>query len=98
MLEIARREPWILVANYGTAAAAIVLALFATTLGSPRTRFGLALITAALGGAIALGVLQQRSLEALEKQVIETVPSAFAGAGRRVFPAWRQIFANKGRR
>lgn len=38
-------------------------------------------------------MLQQRSLEALEKQVIETVPSAYAGAGRRVFPAWRQIDA-----
>ncbi|MFG1302023.1 hypothetical protein V5F49_19740 [Xanthobacter sp. V3C-3] len=38
-------------------------------------------------------VLQQRSLAALEQQVIETVPSAYAGAGRRVFPAWRQIDA-----
>lgn len=38
-------------------------------------------------------VLQQRSLEALEQQVIETVPATFAGAGRRVFPAWRQVDA-----
>ena len=38
-------------------------------------------------------VLQERSLEALEQQVIETVSSAFPGAGRRIFPAWRQIDA-----
>ncbi|MDI4664852.1 hypothetical protein K9U40_11000 [Xanthobacter autotrophicus] len=38
-------------------------------------------------------VLQERSLEALERQVIETVSSAFPGAGRRIFPAWRQIDA-----
>lgn len=36
-------------------------------------------------------LLQGRSLEALETQVIETVPPGFAGVGRRVFPAWRQI-------
>ena len=36
-------------------------------------------------------VLQERSLEALERQVIETVSTAFPGAGRRIFPAWRQI-------
>ncbi|MDI4658570.1 hypothetical protein [Xanthobacter autotrophicus] len=38
-------------------------------------------------------VLQERSLEALERQVIETVSPAFPGAGRRVFPAWRQVDA-----
>lgn len=36
-------------------------------------------------------VLQERSLDALEKQVIETVSPAYPGAGRRVFPAWRQV-------
>lgn len=36
-------------------------------------------------------VLQERSLEALEAQVLETVSDSFPGAGRRVFPAWRQI-------
>lgn len=35
-------------------------------------------------------LLQGRSLEALEKQIIETVPERFPGYGRRVFPAWRQ--------
>lgn len=35
-------------------------------------------------------VLQQRSLKALEDQVIETVPPGFPGVSRRVFPAWRQ--------
>lgn len=38
-------------------------------------------------------VLQERSLEALERQVIEDVSDVFPGAGRRVFPAWRQIDA-----
>ncbi|MFS8036866.1 hypothetical protein ACI7BZ_07875 [Xanthobacter sp. AM11] len=38
-------------------------------------------------------VLQERSLDALERQVIETVSTAFPGAGRRVFPAWRQMDA-----
>ncbi|MEP9355143.1 hypothetical protein ABLE93_16270 [Xanthobacter sp. KR7-65] len=38
-------------------------------------------------------VLQERSLEALEKQVIEEVPAGFPGAGRWVFPAWRQMDA-----
>lgn len=36
-------------------------------------------------------VLQERSLEALEAQVMEEVPQGLPGAGRRVFPAWRQI-------
>jgi len=36
-------------------------------------------------------VLQERSLEALEAQVIETVSQALPGAGRRIFPAWRQV-------
>lgn len=36
-------------------------------------------------------VLQERSLEALEAQVLETISHSFPGAGRRVFPAWRQI-------
>lgn len=36
-------------------------------------------------------VLQERSLDALEAQVIETVRTGFPGAGRRVFPAWRQM-------
>lgn len=36
-------------------------------------------------------VLQERSLDALESQVIETVRTGFPGAGRRVFPAWRQM-------
>lgn len=36
-------------------------------------------------------MLQERSLEALEQQVMEDVPESFPGAGRRVFPAWRQI-------
>ncbi|MFG1296937.1 hypothetical protein [Xanthobacter variabilis] len=35
-------------------------------------------------------MLQDRSLDALEKQIIETVPERFPGWGRRVFPAWRQ--------
>lgn len=35
-------------------------------------------------------ILQGRSLEALEQQIIEVVPERFPGAGRRVFPAWRQ--------
>lgn len=38
-------------------------------------------------------VLQERSLEALERQVIEEVSQAYPGAGRRVFPAWRQVDA-----
>lgn len=36
-------------------------------------------------------LLQGRSLETLERQVMETVPQGFAGAGRQVFPAWRQV-------
>lgn len=36
-------------------------------------------------------VLQERSLPALEAQVMETISGAFPGAGRRVFPAWRQV-------
>lgn len=36
-------------------------------------------------------MLQERSLEALEAQVMEEVPQGLPGAGRRVFPAWRQI-------
>ncbi|MBB6309266.1 polyhydroxyalkanoate depolymerase [Xanthobacter tagetidis] len=36
-------------------------------------------------------ILQDRSLDALEAQVIETVRTGFPGAGRRVFPAWRQM-------
>ncbi|MBP2149205.1 polyhydroxyalkanoate depolymerase [Xanthobacter flavus] len=36
-------------------------------------------------------MLQERSLEALEAQVMEDVPQGLPGAGRRVFPAWRQI-------
>ncbi|WP_454914650.1 hypothetical protein [Xanthobacter sediminis] len=35
-------------------------------------------------------ILQDRSLEMLRQQIIEVVPERFAGAGRRVFPAWRQ--------
>ncbi len=35
-------------------------------------------------------ILQGRSLDALGQQVIETVAERFPGAGRRVFPAWRQ--------
>ena len=36
-------------------------------------------------------MLQERSLEALEAQVMEEVPQGLPGAGRCVFPAWRQI-------
>ncbi|MEP9350919.1 polyhydroxyalkanoate depolymerase [Xanthobacter sp. KR7-225] len=36
-------------------------------------------------------VLQERALGALEAQVIETVGPGFPGAGRRVFPSWRQM-------
>lgn len=36
-------------------------------------------------------VLQARSLEALEIQVLETVRAGFPGVGRRIFPAWRQV-------
>ena len=36
-------------------------------------------------------MLQERSLESLEAQVMEEVPQGLPGAGRRVFPAWRQI-------
>ena len=35
-------------------------------------------------------MLQDRSLEALGQQILEEVPARFPGAGRRVFPAWRQ--------
>lgn len=35
-------------------------------------------------------MLQGRSLEALRQEVLEAVPPPFAGAGRLVFPAWRQ--------
>lgn len=35
-------------------------------------------------------ILQDRSLEVLGQQIIEVVPERFPGAGRRVFPAWRQ--------
>ncbi|MDQ0503813.1 alpha/beta hydrolase family protein [Xanthobacter agilis] len=35
-------------------------------------------------------MLQGRTLEALERQVIEPVAERFPGAGRLVFPAWRQ--------
>lgn len=36
-------------------------------------------------------VLQQRALGDLERDLLETVPVVEAGAGRRVFPAWRQM-------
>lgn len=35
-------------------------------------------------------MLQGRSLDALRQEVLEPVPDRFPGAGRMVFPAWRQ--------
>ncbi|MGQ3676292.1 hypothetical protein ACT6QH_12440 [Xanthobacter sp. TB0139] len=35
-------------------------------------------------------LLQTRAAESLEKKVVETVPPRFPGAGRQVFPGWRQ--------
>lgn len=35
-------------------------------------------------------MLQNRAMEGLEDQVLETIAPAFPGAGRRVFPSWRQ--------
>lgn len=35
-------------------------------------------------------ILQERSLEVLEEEIIEQVAERYPGAGRRVFPAWRQ--------
>lgn len=35
-------------------------------------------------------MLQRRAMAGVEEKVLETVPAAFAGAGRRVFPGWRQ--------
>ena len=35
-------------------------------------------------------MLQDRALDALERQIIEPVAERYPGAGRRVFPAWRQ--------
>ncbi len=35
-------------------------------------------------------LLQKRAMDEVEDKVLETVPAAFAGAGRRVFPGWRQ--------
>lgn len=36
-------------------------------------------------------VLQGRALADIERDVLETVSRIYAGAGRRVFPAWRQM-------
>lgn len=36
-------------------------------------------------------MLQNRAMEGVEDQVLETIPGTFPGAGRRVFPSWRQM-------
>lgn len=65
-LEIARRQPWLLVSNYGTALAAFALLAAVARAAPARLRFGLWLVVALLGGAIALGLVQQRSLVAAQ--------------------------------
>lgn len=65
-LEIYRREPWMLASNYGTVVAALVAVAITARLAPPRYRFALALIAGVLGGAVALGFLQQRSLVAAQ--------------------------------
>ncbi len=86
-LEIARREPWMLAANYATVVAALALVVVTATRAPARFRFGLWVIAGTLAGAVALGMLQQRSLVAAQTFAAIAAAAASAVLARNVVRA-----------
>ncbi len=92
-LEIWRREPWMLASNYGTVVAALMLVTVTATRAPARHRFGLWLIAGLLAGAVALGMLQQRSLVAAQTFAAIAAAAASAVLARHVVPAGHPAIA-----